>query len=61
MDFSLVSRLPIEKQQQPAMRAIRKFLNSHFDSQVANWRMERLEVDSKSNSDEEFFDCLGEL
>lgn len=22
--------------------------------------MERLEVDSKSNSDEEFFDCLGE-
>jgi len=21
--------------------------------------MERLEVDSKSNSDEEFFDCLG--
>nr|NP_001162751.1 retinal degeneration B, isoform H [Drosophila melanogaster]ACZ95286.1 retinal degeneration B, isoform H [Drosophila melanogaster] len=25
---------------------------------VANWRMERLEVDSKSNSDEEFFDCL---
>ncbi|XP_052857396.1 protein retinal degeneration B isoform X2 [Drosophila gunungcola] len=29
-----------------------------FDLQVANWRMERLEVDSKSNSDEEFFDCL---
>ncbi|XP_013118765.2 protein retinal degeneration B isoform X1 [Stomoxys calcitrans] len=25
---------------------------------VANWRMERLEVDSKSNSDEEFFDCV---
>ncbi|KAH8256670.1 hypothetical protein KR026_012524 [Drosophila bipectinata] len=25
---------------------------------VANWRMERLEVDSKSNSEEEFFDCL---
>lgn len=23
--------------------------------------MERLEVDSKSNSDEEFFDCLGEF
>lgn len=23
--------------------------------------MERLEVDSKSNSDEEFFDCLGKL
>ncbi|XP_055915002.1 protein retinal degeneration B isoform X3 [Eupeodes corollae] len=29
-----------------------------FDLQVANWRMERLEVDSKSNSEEEFFDCL---
>ncbi|SPP89325.1 protein retinal degeneration B isoform X2 [Drosophila guanche] len=29
-----------------------------FDLQVANWRMERLEVDSKSNSDEEFFDCI---
>ncbi|XP_017470722.1 PREDICTED: protein retinal degeneration B-like, partial [Rhagoletis zephyria] len=25
---------------------------------VANWRMERLEVDTKSNSDEEFFDCV---
>ncbi|XP_037919293.1 protein retinal degeneration B isoform X2 [Hermetia illucens] len=25
---------------------------------VANWRMERLEVDSKSGSEEEFFDCL---
>lgn len=44
-------------------RAIRKRLKSiksYFASQVANWRMERLEVDSKSNSDEEFFDCLGE-
>lgn len=29
--------------------------------QVANWRMERLEVDSKSNSEEEFFDCVGKL
>lgn len=29
-----------------------------FDLQVANWRMERLEVDSKSTSEEEFFDCL---
>ncbi|XP_021694919.1 protein retinal degeneration B isoform X2 [Aedes aegypti] len=25
---------------------------------VANWRMEKLEVDSKSGSEEEFFDCL---
>lgn len=44
-------------------RTIRKCLKSiksYFASQVANWRMERLEVDSKSNSDEEFFDCLGE-
>ncbi|KFB34885.1 AGAP000033-PA-like protein [Anopheles sinensis] len=32
-----------------------------FDLQVANWRMEKLEVDSKSGSEEEFFDCLGEL
>jgi hypothetical protein len=31
-----------------------------FDLQVANWRMEKLEVDSKSGSEEEFFDCLGE-
>uniref|UniRef100_A0A8W7PQH2 Phosphatidylinositol transfer protein N-terminal domain-containing protein n=1 Tax=Anopheles coluzzii TaxID=1518534 RepID=A0A8W7PQH2_ANOCL len=30
-----------------------------FDLQVANWRMEKLEVDSKSGSEEEFFDCLG--
>ncbi|KAG5683657.1 hypothetical protein PVAND_012925 [Polypedilum vanderplanki] len=29
-----------------------------FDLQVANWRMEKLEVDSKSGSEEEFFDCL---
>lgn len=28
--------------------------------QVANWRMEKLEVDSKSGSDEEFYDCIGE-
>lgn len=28
-------------------------------SQVANWRMEKLEMDSKSGSEEEFFDCLG--
>ncbi|XP_055586782.1 protein retinal degeneration B isoform X1 [Uranotaenia lowii] len=28
---------------------------------VANWRMEKLEVDSKSGSEEEFFDCLGDL
>ncbi|XP_052864610.1 protein retinal degeneration B [Anopheles cruzii] len=32
-----------------------------FDLQVANWRMEKLEVDSKSGSEEEFFDCVGEL
>ncbi|XP_055615863.1 protein retinal degeneration B isoform X2 [Toxorhynchites rutilus septentrionalis] len=32
-----------------------------FDLQVANWRMEKLEMDSKSGSEEEFFDCLGEL
>uniref|UniRef100_A0AAG5DMX9 DDHD domain-containing protein n=1 Tax=Anopheles atroparvus TaxID=41427 RepID=A0AAG5DMX9_ANOAO len=32
-----------------------------FDLQVSNWRMEKLEVDSKSGSEEEFFDCLGEL
>ncbi|KAL9886990.1 retinal degeneration B isoform 1-T2 [Glossina fuscipes fuscipes] len=25
---------------------------------VANWRMERLEVDSKSNSEDEFYDCV---
>jgi hypothetical protein len=31
-----------------------------FDMQVANWRMEKLEVDSKSGSEEEFFDCQGE-
>lgn len=30
-----------------------------FDMQVANWRMEKLEVDSKSGSEEEFYDCLG--
>lgn len=30
-------------------------------TQVANWRMEKLEVDSKSGSDEEFFDCIGEF
>lgn len=29
-----------------------------FDLQVANWRLERLEVDSKSGSEEEFFDCV---
>lgn len=29
--------------------------------QVANWRMEKLEVDSKSGSDEEFYDCIGEF
>ncbi|XP_055385938.1 protein retinal degeneration B isoform X2 [Condylostylus longicornis] len=29
-----------------------------FDAQVANWRMERLEIDSKSGSDDEFFDCI---
>ncbi|XP_055296893.1 protein retinal degeneration B isoform X2 [Sitodiplosis mosellana] len=29
-----------------------------FDLQVANWRMEKLEVDSKSGSDEEFYDCI---
>lgn len=32
-----------------------------FLFQVANWRMEKLEVDSKSGSEEEFFDCLGEF
>lgn len=32
-----------------------------FDLQVANWRMEKLEVDSKSGSDDEFYDCLGEF
>lgn len=32
-----------------------------FDLQVAGWRMEKLEVDSKSGSEEEFYDCLGEL
>ncbi|XP_053678781.1 protein retinal degeneration B [Anopheles nili] len=32
-----------------------------FDLQVANWRMEKLEVDSKSGSEEEFFDCLGDM
>lgn len=32
-----------------------------FPLQVANWRMERLEVDSKSASEEEFFDCLGNI
>lgn len=31
-----------------------------FDLQVANWRMEKLEVDSKTGSDDEFYDCLGE-
>jgi hypothetical protein len=31
-----------------------------FDLQVANWRMEKLEVDSKSGSEEEFYDCQGE-
>lgn len=31
-----------------------------FDLQVANWRMEKLEMESKSGSDEEFYDCLGE-
>lgn len=31
-----------------------------FDLHVANWRMEKLEVDSKSGSEEEFYDCLGE-
>lgn len=38
-------------------------LDSHLLvlSQVANWRMEKLEVDSKSGSEEEFFDCLGEF
>ncbi|KAJ6636313.1 Protein retinal degeneration B, partial [Pseudolycoriella hygida] len=30
----------------------------NFDLQVANWRMEKLEVDSISGSEEEFFDCL---
>lgn len=28
--------------------------------QVVNWRMEKLEVESKSGSEEEFYDCLGE-
>ncbi|XP_058821213.1 protein retinal degeneration B isoform X1 [Topomyia yanbarensis] len=28
---------------------------------VANWRMEKLEVDSKSGSEEEFFDCVGDI
>lgn len=32
-----------------------------FDLQVSNWRMEKLEVDSKSGSEEEFYDCLGEF
>ncbi|XP_050079472.1 protein retinal degeneration B [Anopheles maculipalpis] len=32
-----------------------------FDLQVANWRMEKLEVDSKSGSEEEFFDCVGDM
>lgn len=32
---------------------------SSFDLQVCNWRMEKLEVDSKSGSEEEFYDCLG--
>lgn len=31
-----------------------------FDLHVANWRMEKLEVESKSGSEEEFYDCLGE-
>lgn len=31
-----------------------------FDLQVANWRMEKLEMESKSGSDDEFYDCLGE-
>lgn len=31
-----------------------------FDLQVANWRMEKLEMESKSGSEEEFYDCLGE-
>ncbi|XP_053698054.1 protein retinal degeneration B [Sabethes cyaneus] len=37
--------------------------NNHkaFPKSVANWRMEKLEVDSKSGSEEEFFDCLGDL
>lgn len=30
-----------------------------FDMQVANWRMEKLEVDSRSGSEDEFFDCQG--
>lgn len=33
--------------------------NRSFDLQVSNWRMEKLEVDSKSGSEEEFFDCMG--
>lgn len=32
-----------------------------FDQQVANWRMEKLEVESKSGSEEEFFDCQGKI
>lgn len=32
-----------------------------FDLQVSSWRMEKLEVDSKSGSDDEFYDCLGEF
>lgn len=42
-----------------SLHSIQKELNSR--SQVANWRMEKLEVDSKSGSDEEFFDCIGEF
>ncbi|XP_067641027.1 protein retinal degeneration B-like isoform X4 [Eurosta solidaginis] len=46
----------------PAGSAHRFDLQPHAKSthhkSVANWRMERLEVDTKSNSDEEFFDCV---
>ncbi|KAI4472073.1 phosphatidylinositol transfer protein [Holotrichia oblita] len=32
-----------------------------FDIHVANWRIESLGRDSDSGSDEEFFDCVGEM
>uniref|UniRef100_T1GQZ7 DDHD domain-containing protein n=1 Tax=Megaselia scalaris TaxID=36166 RepID=T1GQZ7_MEGSC len=35
--------------------------NKSNKERVANWRMERLEVDSKSGSEEEFFDCVDTL
>lgn len=49
----------------PNQKPVDLFKNNFSDclvrAQVANWRMEKLEVDSKSGSDEEFFDCIGEF